>query len=270
MKRLTLKEIQKIELDMLIELSIFCDKNNIRYYLAGGTLLGAVRHNGFIPWDDDIDVCMPRADYEKFIEEFSTINKNIEIRSNRLKNLSAPYTKLVDIRTIINSKYNTSNVDSHIWIDIFPVDGLPENLEKVKIIYDKCKIYRIILNLSTSVLGEGKTFFRKYVKYLLKPLAQLYGKQRCLINMEKLAAKYSYETSSYVGAITGGLYGVGERMLKDEFEKSVKVKFEGYEFKTFSCWDSYLRGLYGNYMQLPAVEKRRTHDLIAYFLGKEN
>ena len=70
--------------------------------------------------------------------------------------------------------------------------------------------------------------------------------------------------SKYVGAITWGLYGVGERMLKSKFEKEVEVEFEGHRFPTFSCWDSYLKGLYGDYMQLPPVEKRKTHDMVAY------
>ena len=263
MEKLTLKEIQKIELDILIEFTKFCNENNLRYYLAGGTLLGAIRHKGFIPWDDDIDVCMPRPDYEKFIKMFRSPNEWIEIKSNRLNNLAVPFTKLVDKRTTVISKYNTSNVDTNIWIDIFPVDGLPENLNEVKKIYEKCAFYRTVLNLSTAVLGEGKSTFRKYFKYILKPLAQLYGKQSCIDNMEKLALANPYEESKYVGSVTGGLYGIGERMLKNEFEQDVRVKFEGYTFTTFLCWDSYLKGLYGEYMILPPFNERKQHDIEA-------
>ena len=76
--------------------------------------------------------------------------------------------------------------------------------------------------------------------------------------------QYKYDTSKYVGIVTWGLYGVGERMLKSEFEKQIKVEFEGHEFPAFSCWDSYLRGLYKDYMQLPPLEKRQTHNIDAY------
>ena len=117
-------------------------------------------------------------------------------------------------------------------------------------------------------LGEGKTSIRKYAKYLLKPLAKLLGREWCIKNIEKLAELYNYSDSQYVGIVTNGIYGVGERMLKSEFEKTVEVEFEGHKFPAFSCWDSYLTGLYGDYMQLPPVDKRKTHDMVAYIIEK--
>ena len=113
-------------------------------------------------------------------------------------------------------------------------------------------------------LGEGKSRFRKYSKYILKPIVNLIGADFFSHKIEKIARKIPYESAEYVGAITWGLYGKGERMLKSEFEKVVEVEFEGYKMPTFSCWDSYLRGLYGDYMQLPPVEKRQTHDMKVY------
>lgn len=85
--------------------------------------------------------------------------------------------------------------------------------------------------------------------------------------MEQIARKIPYENSNYVGAVTWGLYGTGERMLKKEFEKSVLVDFEGIRFPTFSCWDSYLKGLYGDYMELPPIKQRRTHDMKVYLVN---
>ena len=269
MQRLSGAEIKRIELNILLEFDDYCQENNLRYYLSGGTLLGAIRHKGFIPWDDDIDVCMPRPDYERFIRSYSQAQSCYKLKSGYLKNFSAPFTKVIDIRTKVLSQFNESDVDTNLWIDIFPVDGLPENLTEVQNIYDKCNFYRTVLNLSSAKLGEGKTAFRKYSKYLLKPLAQIYGKKRCIDKIEKIASQYPYETSKYVGAITWGLYGVGERMLKSEFEKEVEVEFEGHRFPAFSCWDSYLKGLYGDYMQLPPVEKRKTHDMVAYLLDED-
>ena len=109
----------------------------------------------------------------------------------------------------------------------------------------------------------------KYLKYILKPVVSLYGKKRCVNKLENIAAEHPYNESDYVGIVTWGLYGVGERMLKTEFEKAVEVEFEGRKFPAFLCWDSYLRGLYGDYMQLPPVEKRKTHDMVAFLVDKQ-
>lgn len=268
MKRLNLKEIKHIEFEILREFYNYCKFNDLRFYLAGGSLLGAIRHKGFIPWDDDIDVCMPRSDYNYFVNNFNGWNKNLEVRSNTLRNLGAPFSKVIDIRTKIDSRFTEDEIDKNLWIDVFPVDGLPENMADVNKIYRKCGFYRTILLLCGSKLGEGKSTFRKYSKYILKPLSNLYGTQRCIHRIESIAAQHPYDKSDYVGIVTWGLYGTGERMLKTEFEKAVEVEFEGHKFPAFSCWDSYLRGLYGDYMQLPPIEKRKTHDMVAYLVDE--
>ncbi|MGN0949383.1 MAG: phosphorylcholine transferase LicD [Mitsuokella sp.] len=264
MKKLSSKDIKEYELKILLSLQEFCKKNNLRFYLSGGTLLGAIRHHGFIPWDDDIDVCMPRPDYEKMIDIYSNDHQQYCLRAMRLGNFTAPFAKLVDTNTQISAQYTTDEINSQLWIDIFPVDGLPESISDVEKIYKKCDFYRRIYLIADAKLGEGKTTFHKYGKYILKPLSNLYGKSRCVKKIEDIARQYPYQNYQYVGAITWGLYGVGERMLKSEFEKQVMVEFEGHQFPTFSCWDSYLRGLYHDYMQLPPVEKRQTHDMEVY------
>ena len=261
MQKLDLKEIKNREIKILIEFDKFCKKNNLKYYLAGGTLLGAIRHKGFIPWDD-IDVCMPRKDYEKMVKNFKADNKEFIVVSNLIYNFDGPYAKIIDLKTNIDCKF--AEFDKCLWLDVFPIDGVPENLSKVNQIYKKCDFYRFVFRLVDAKLGEGTTFFRKYAKYLLKPLAKFYGKKRCAEKLEKIAKSNPYETSKYVGAVTWGLYGAGERMLKSEFEKTVEVEFEGHKFSAFSCWDSYSRGLYGNYMELPPIEKRKTHNMTVY------
>ena len=264
MKLLNSSQIKENEVKILLDFDNFCKTNNLKYYLAGGTLLGAIRHKGFIPWDDDIDVCMPRPDYDFFVKNYEPLKSNYVVKSSSLKTLTSPFAKIVNKNIYINTKYNSSEANKNLWIDIFPVDGLPEDSEEVKKIYKNCEFYRTILLLVDAKLGKGTTIFRKYSKYILKPLAKLYGRKRCVKKLEQIAKSNPYETSKYVGAVTWGLYGVGERMLKSEFEKSVEVEFEGHKFPAFSCWDSYLTGLYGDYMQLPPIEKRKTHNMTVY------
>lgn len=264
MKKLTLNEIQASELLLLIEFKRFCQDKGLSYSLAGGTLLGAIRHRGFIPWDDDIDVCMPRPDYERFVKSFKSDKEHIEILSDSMGTFNSPFAKIIDISTCIESKYSKNSFNSHLWIDIFPIDGLPESTEKTVDIYRWENFYRRMLVLTDAQLGEGKTFIRRYGKYILIPIARMYGAKRCSKKMRDIALTIPYETAEYVGIVTWGLYGVGERMKKKEFLQKVTVTFEGEEFSAFSCWDSYLQGIYGDYMQLPPIEKRKTHDMTVF------
>lgn len=256
MRELTFREVQLKELEILFFFDELCKKNNIKYYLCGGTLLGAIRHKGFIPWDDDIDVCMPRRDYEKLLLiEFSS--ERYVLQNNKFGNLKRAITKVVDIKTHTTGFLEE---DKNLWIDIFPIDGLPENEKEVEKIYQKTYYYRKILYVCGSKLGLGRSIIKKYLLYILKPIANFFwGVDKCVEKINEIALCYPYDKENYVGAIVGGIYGVGERMPKDEFENVVEVEFEKRKFPTFSCWHQYLSGCYGNYMQLPPLEKRKNH-----------
>lgn len=265
MQKLTHRETQLAELEILSELDRICKKNNLRYSLAGGTLLGAVRHKGFIPWDDDIDVCMPRPDYEKFKEILSknSSSDRFYICSDDDKNAIYPFTKLQD-RTIEIVEEGVREVQN-LWLDIFPIDGLPSDDKKLKKIYKKSSLYRKIISfdkLENLKAYRGK--HNKVIAFFINSFVKLYGCKRALRNSIKLALKYDYDKSDYVGAITWGCYGIGERMPKCQYEQFSEIEFEGKKFSAMGCRDSYLHGIYGDYMQLPPEDKRATHGITAY------
>lgn len=265
-----IKEMQHIALDVLIYLDKVCSKYGLKYFIVDGTLLGAVRHKGFIPWDDDIDLAMPRSDFNKLIEFSRTYhNDTYQFIFFGKSSELLPYAKFVNTKTQIDAKYAEDEMHEHLWLDIMPMDGLPEDQNEVNLIYKKAEYYRKIIGLCSAKLGEGKSAVKKLAKYVLKPLALIYGKQRAINNLNALAMKYHYDSSKFVGAVTWGLYGASEKMLKAEVDQSVDITFESERFSTFSCWDSYLKGLYEDYMQLPPVEKRVNHEMIAWIEDNE-
>ncbi|WP_303817211.1 phosphorylcholine transferase LicD [Selenomonas ruminantium] len=262
MKKISLRELQLIELDVLEYFVKFCKKNNLRYVLIGGSLLGAIRHKGFIPWDDDIDIGMPRPDYERLKKLTLNTEKYKMLTFDRME-LDIPLIKIVDKRTVVESSEDGKH---HVWIDVIPIDGLPADDIVTSNLYKKIFFYRKISILCRLRWGQGRSFIKKLSGIFLKPLAQLlWGSKKCAEMLEEIATSNDYETSDYVGVVTWGRYGVGEKMPKDKFEKFTEVEFEGKFFQATSYWDSYLTGIYGDYMKLPPLDQQMgDHQITAY------
>lgn len=262
MKKLECEQIKEYELQLLISFSEYCDRHGLCYTLAGGTLLGAIRHKGFIPWDDDIDVMMPRSDYIRF-QNIAKNQGEFEIRSISDGSCCIPYLKILNIDTIIHSEFaDTPNANS-LWIDVFPIDGLPKEKKHVKRIYMYVRFLRRLLLIAMSKIGKGSTRIRRIAKTLLYLPLNMIGSYRFARWIDNYCQKIKFEESNYVGGISWG-YGPQECMPKAEWLERVKVEFEGHEFWAPGCWDLYLRNLYGDYMQLPPEEKRVAHNIVAY------
>ena len=261
---LTISEIQDHLYIMLKEFDFFCKENDIKYSLSGGSLLGAIRHKGFIPWDDDIDICLSRPDYEKLITIFPKVfHSNYLLRSIERNNSKYPFARLEKLDIKIEDEY--SNANQFLFMDIMPVDGLPDNKNEVINIYKKRKIYSKMLELCDAKVGHGKTISRIIFKSILICFARCVGYKFWANQLDDLAKQYDYNTSDYVGAITGGVYGESERMIKDSFEKRVTVQFRDLKLDVFSCFDTYLSNLYGhNYMEIPPEGKRKISSIQAY------
>lgn len=262
---LTLKEIQELELELLLAFVKVCERYKLRYYLCGGTLLGAVRHQGFIPWDDDIDVLMPRPDYMKFLKvvrKKQVFPDYMQVRSNLLGNLHDPFCKLVNLNIQMEKVLSEDEYDSHLWIDIFPMDGLPESDRKTRWIYKKAlaarTMIRIIKVRPELAAQVSKTRLKAMVKPAMKTVLRLIGKERLVRYIEKLCRKYDFDTSKYVGGIAFG-YGPQEKVPREEYVQAVKLQFEGHEVNAPGCWDLYLTNLYGDYMKLPPEAEQAAH-----------
>ncbi len=261
-RKLTNEEIKSHELEMLRELDSVAKENGLNLYLCGGTLLGAIRHKGFIPWDDDVDVCLPRPDYNRLVR----LNREKKLFSDHLKlvcpedgTFMFPFMKLVDIRTTTKKMYG--NDIPHLWVDIFPVDGLPDDRKKANKVLKKVSFLRRLLYIRNAEWGEGRTLFHKLSKLVLIPLSRIITQKKYVSAITGTAKQCPYGSTKHCGIVTMGLYGPGERISYEGFRKPTEVSFEGETYRTYSNWDEYLSGIYGDYMQLPPEEKRKTHDM---------
>ena len=274
-KYLNTREIQLEEKKILDHVVKFLDKNNINYSLCGGTLLGAIRHKGFIPWDDDIDILMTRPEYDKLQElikkDNSILGNNLYFHSMELNNSNMPFTKVYNhnIRTY-DWRYK-DKYEKYLWIDIFPIDGFPESDKVCKNWFKKRnKIKKMYMYSKTTskFLFHKKEYLKNIAKIIIKFIATIFPKKNYAKKIISLGKKYPYETSKYTGCYVWG-YGPQEKMKKEDYEKYIDVEFEGTKYKGLKEYDKYLTNLYKDYMQLPPEEKRVTHSFKAWRVEDE-
>lgn len=252
-------ELRKIQINILDKVAAFCEQQNIRYSLYGGTLLGAIRHNGYIPWDDDIDISMPRPDFEKFINTFHLIEDSyLKIHDLRLnKKYPYPFVKVSDEATIFNENYNI-NYKIGVNIDIFPIDGLPLSEKASDKIFKKSEFYRNLIELKRIRISKERSIHKNGFLLLARIILLIVTLPYLLNRIIGLTTKYNYEHYNFIGNIVWG-YGSKERCSKSVYSDYVFHDFEEKEFKIMIGYHEYLSNVFGDYMQLPPKEKQVAH-----------
>lgn len=263
-KYISLEEKKKILLDILVEIDQFCKENNIRYFLTGGTLLGAIRHNGFIPWDDDIDICLFRDDYEKLVSSFKSATGNVDIinRKNQ-KNYRWSFAKAIDNRTVL-IELNKKKYKTGVFIDIFPLDNVPGEIEDAKKYVKKAWFWKDTLTIKHLRVEKGRSFLKNAAIVFAKLLYLIPDK--CLIKkVEKASTKYKDKDCKYICNFSGA-WKLREITEKKNFAIAISHKFEDYEFSIPEGFHEYLSGVYKDYMTPPPKEKQITHhDSVEYW-----
>lgn len=262
MNQEVLKKLHDTEIEILDEIDRICKKYNLQYFLIGGTLLGAVRHYGFIPWDDDLDIAMPRKDYKEFakIAKYELGGKYIfdSIRNNKLYWL--PFAKVRMKDTILEEKIMQKyKGNKGIWVDIFPLDNAKKELNLIqKIKYKIIVICRYIVSQKMDIL-ENKTVIKK----ILNKISKVFSIKFLILIIEKVMSSNWNNKSKYF-INYGSQYGIKKQThLKEKYFPAIAVEFEGKKYKAPNDYDYVLTKIYGkDYMQLPPKEKRITHNPI--------
>ncbi len=270
-EEIKLEDIKKIQLDILIYLDKICKENSIKYYLSSGTLLGAVKYKGYIPWDDDIDVILLRDDYTKLVNVLKNSNDRYKLLSiYNCKDYYYPFAKLVDSKTILIE--NSKKIKGMgVYIDIVPMDGYKDS-NILKHIFD----IRIIHNLTVrrfrikncirgnfdymkfrnkKVKHKGiKDFIYAFVDYITLPLGYNFWAKV----LDKKVSSIDISKCDYVGVRVGS-FGIKESFLKKEIIEQELYEFEGLKFTSFKNYDLYLTNKYGNYKKEPNEEQKVSH-----------
>lgn len=251
----TLRKVQFKELEILKEVKRICQMHNIPYFLYGGTLLGAVRHKGFIPWDDDIDIAMLRPDYERFLEIASKdISSEYYVESSKLNPDYVYSFCKVKANNTIYMEECTSKINIHqgIWIDIFPIDFVKtDDISKIKKQLNKTKIWQTAMDFSSGIIQlnsvKSKILFTLLCKMKKHNLVKT--KEKIMQGTPKDSAKCLFDYN--------GIYSFEKFIFPiDYFSSQSEYEFEGEIFTGPKNYDLLLSQFYGDYMTLPPIEKR--------------
>lgn len=256
MNEISIDEKKKISVQILDVIHSFCKENGIQYFLSYGSLLGAVRHEGFIPWDDDIDICMPRPDYEKFLKIFNSDQYQVANYRNS-KYFPIPFSKVYSINTI-GYIYENFNLGYGVAVDIFPLDGFPQ--KKNTFFYSRYKILNKLYCITISYNPKLKSI-RNSIKKIFRIILPSRNIAR---RIDMYVSRYNYENSNYVGNILDTRNE--QKTEKENFTGHQELNFEGKKYIVPNNYKNVLISLYGeDYMIPPPPENRGTSHVEKYY-----
>jgi len=249
-----LQEIKATAFNILKHFKQFCREQGITFYLSNGTLLGAVKYGGFIPWDDDVDVFVPREDYDRLVRTYEDSDRYRLFSIEREPGYKFSFAKLCDSTTVKEEDNIDNGVKLGIDIDIFPLDSCSEHI-LAKSVQRKMRWYQIGCVLSKWQSAKGKPFVKRCViRY-----CQMRGFHHFYRGLEKLVKREGTRGQTHKGCLMWPIYGSREVIPGEVFEDTVEVSFEGEKFPAPVVYDTYLRSLYGDYEKDPPLEKQITH-----------
>ncbi len=268
--------LHQVDLDIVKEVVNICERYGFKYFMLGGTMLGAIRHKGFIPWDDDIDLGMPRKDYDRFLDvapkELSSHLKLVNYRTD--SEYHYYITRILDTDTkVVEERIGNENKYTNASIDIFPIDGTPNNNLLRKIYYFRVLYHRALMSLCYKDSIDRKRPRSKAEKMLLWimeriPIEKMTTPYKQKEKIDKLLRKQKIEGAKYIGNIMGA-YRTREIVPSKFYGEGKMYPFEDIELRGMDMYDEYLTFTYGDYMQLPPVEKRKTHFKILEIHGQK-
>lgn len=261
MREITLEESKKIQVELLQTVHDYCEAHGLTYYLMFGTLIGAIRHQGFIPWDDDIDICMPREDYDRFFEAFGQRGNAMAVDCNNASDYYLPFGKVIDARTVLKENI-VSNAEIGVYIDIFAMDRVSGKgwLEKLQI--KRLLLLRDLLSLNLLPGSDRRKGYRKIAHRVLSKVFSGLNMNSISRKLDACARRITEKTGEN-GEIrvlcdvnkTGMLF----QYSRSDFDGRLLMPFEGNEYYAPKGYDHILSSFYGNYMQFPPEEERITH-----------
>lgn len=256
MKELTTKDIQTVCLEIMKDVHLFCVEHHIKYTLQGGSLLGAIRHKGFIPWDDDIDIAMPRPDYERFVREYKS-DKGFEVLSysGGEKNIKILFARVCDMkRTKVGKILPFCNRETGVWIDIFPLDGASDDREAVvnRIKSNKWKFDSLLAKRASMLPLQNAPSLRAAISILkCRWFTKDYVKE-----LDAYCRETPFGTTDHYCLFALQQYEIREYHRTEVIKNVILLPFEDTEFYGMSGYDEALHEKYGDYMKLPPKEEQ--------------
>ena len=266
MRKIELAEIKTIELEILRNFDAFCKANGIQYYLSNGTLLGAVKYRGFIPWDDDIDVLVPRRDYERLISLYQDTEKYRLYSLERHDTYAFPFAKLCDITTRKEETNIDNGTELGIDIDIFPLDAWENMPNKQHREVKQISFLMLLLGCLKMKKAVASNSIKRMILLVVMSTRKIL-RRRFVCKLMIRAAKQKPRNATCVGCKVWPIYGQREIIPTEVFSGVVDVHFEGGVYPAPVGYDIYLRSLYGEYSEDPPIEKQKSHhSFMAYQL----